>query len=53
MVISWATFPADGAEMFSPLAWAQVDDDALRSIRSLMQVDVLHDRVVDIAENLG
>ena len=53
MVISRATLPADGAEMLFLLVWAQIDDDALRSVRTLVQGDVFHDRVVDIAENLG
>ena len=53
VVVARAVFPADGADVLFPFVWAQVNDDVFRSILALTQVDILHNRVVDIAENLG
>ena len=53
MVIAGAAFPTDWADMLFPFIRAQVDDDVFCSVWTLIQVDIFHNRVVDIAENLG
>lgn len=53
VVVARAVFLTDGADVLFPFVWAQVNDDVFRSILALTQVDIFHNRVVYIAENLG